>query len=30
MGLLCIITTTHHTVEERPGIDVPGAIGGIS
>ena len=30
MGVLWIITTTHHAVEERPGIDVPGAIGGVS
>ena len=30
MGVLWILTTTHHAVEERPGIDVPGAIGGVS
>ena len=30
MGLLWILTTTHHTVEERPGIDVPGAVGGVT
>ena len=30
MGVLWIITTTHHAVEERPGIDVPGAVGGIT
>lgn len=30
MGVLWIITTTHHAVEQRPGIDIPGAIGGVS
>ena len=30
MGVLWIITTTHHAVEQRPGIDIPGAVGGVS
>ena len=30
MGGLWILTTTHHAVEQRPGIDIPGAIGGVS
>jgi hypothetical protein len=30
MGVLWIVTTTHHAVEERPGIDVPGAVSGVT
>jgi hypothetical protein len=30
MGLLWVVTTTHHAVEQRPGIDIPGVIGGVS
>jgi hypothetical protein len=30
MGLLWILTTTHHAVEQRPGIDIPGVMGGVS
>jgi hypothetical protein len=28
IGALWIIATMHHAVEERPGIDVPGPVGG--
>ena len=30
MGLLWIITTAHHAVEQRPGIDVPRAVSGVT
>jgi hypothetical protein len=30
MGLLWIITTAHHAVEQRPGIDAPRAVGGLT
>lgn len=29
-GGLWILTTTHHAVEQRPGIDIPGTVGGVS
>jgi hypothetical protein len=30
MGALWITATVHHAVERRPGIDVPGVLGGVS